>query len=545
MSATRLRAQPLPDLRPQPRRSPAHAAFRSARDLLQRLRTRPDAARREFAWPRPTHFNWALEWFDVVAAEEPRPALELVHPGGRVESVSYRELSARSDRLATWLRGLGVRRGERVMVVLGQQVELWETLLACLKLGAVVIPTYTSLTEAEARDRFERGGVRHLVVRSRDVDRFAAVDAAVRVAVGGPVPGWHDHADARRTPGAFTPDAATPAGDVAFGYFTSGTTSAPKLVLHTHASYPVGHLSSLYFHGLLPGDRHLNVSAPGWAKHSWSSFFVPFTAQATLVVAADEGLGPEGLPGLLAEREVTSVCAPPSYWAAVVPHLGTAVPRLREATSAGEPLPDPVADAVAAAWGVTVRDGYGQTETTALIGTTPGTPRTPGWLGRPLPGWDLVLDEGHLCVDLTGAPVGMMAGYDDPEHTRRVLGGDRYRTGDVAEAGPDGLLRVLGRDDDVFKSGGHRVSPYELEAVLRTHPAVRDAAVVPVPHAGLGRAAHAVVEPEPGRPAVTAEELLAHVDARVGAAVRVHSVEFTDRLPRTVSGKVRRAALAR
>ncbi|GAA2138644.1 AMP-binding protein [Kitasatospora kazusensis] len=534
---------PRPEARWRLRRTEAHQAFARQRDLLLELRTDLDAARAAFAWPRPAAFNWALEWFDVIADGNPQPALELLRDDGSADRVSYQELSARSDRLANWLTGLGVRRGERVMVVLGQQAELWETVLACLKIGAVVIPVYTSLTRAEAADRLGRGGVRHLVARSDTTALFDGAELSTRIAVGPPVAGWLDHRASRQAPGPFLPVAATPSTDPAFGYFTSGTTSAPKLVLHTHASYPVGHLSSMYFNGLLPGDRHLNFSAPGWAKHSWSSFFVPFAAAATLVVPPEGGIAPARLPGLLAAREVTSLCAPPSYWAQLVDHLGAAAPRLREATSAGEPLPAEVADAVEAAWRVTVRDGYGQTETTALIGTTPGMRRRPGWLGRPLPGWDVVVEDGAICVDLSGAPVGLMAGYDgDEERTRRAVSGGRYRTGDVGEVGPDGYLRVLGRSDDVFKSGGHRISPYELEAVLRSHPAVREAAVVPTAHPTLGQAPHAVVETVPGR-TVSAADLLRHVDARVSPALRVHSVAFTDRLQRTASGKVRRAAL--
>ncbi|MEU5313654.1 AMP-binding protein [Streptomyces sp. NPDC021562] len=526
-----------------PRRTDAHRAYARERDLLLELRDDLDTARQKFTWPRPEMFNWALEWFDVIADGNQRPALELVEDDGSVSAVSYHELSVRSDQLANWLAGLGIRRSDRVMVVLGQQVELWETILACLKLGAVVIPAYTSLTRAEATDRITRGGVRHLVARSDTAPLFDEVELRTRIAVGPPVAGWHDHRAARQAPNLFFPNAVTPAADPAFAYFTSGTTSVPKLVLHTHASYPIGHLSSLYFNGLLPGDRHLNVSAPGWAKHSWSSFFVPFAAEATLVVPSDGGVDPARLPRLLAEREVTSVCAPPSFWARMVEHLGSAKPRLREATSAGEPLPTEVADAVDAAWRVTVREGYGQTETTALIGTTPGMQRRPGWLGKALPGWDIVLDDGAICVDLTTSPVGMMAGYDVGGPRAAAVAADgSYRTGDIGESGPDGYLRVLGRSDDVFKSGGHRVSPYELEAVLRSHPAVRDAAVVPTAHPTLGLAAHAVVEVADGH-AVDTAELLGHVDARVSEALRVHSITFTDRLPRTTSGKVRRAAL--
>ncbi|WP_051812843.1 AMP-binding protein [Streptomyces sp. NRRL S-340] len=530
------------------RRTPAHAAFRRGRDLLLDLRADHDAARRAFRWPRPAHFNWALEWFDVIARDNGRTALELVGPDGRDRRISYQDLATRSDQLANWLTATGVRRGDRVLLVLGTQVELWETLLACLKTGAVAIPTYTSLTRSEAADRIRRGRVRHVIVRSDltplfDVPAPGPHAALTRIAVGAPVEGWHAYADSHRAPASYLPTGPTPASDTAFAYFTSGTTSAPKLVLHTHASYPVGHLSSMYFNGLLPGDRHVNISEPGWAKHSWSSFFVPFTAEATLVVppAEDTVTGPWQLPRLLEERGITSLCAPPAQWTRLAAHATTARPRLREATTAGEPLALHVAETIEAEWGVTVREGYGQTETTALVGTTPGLPRKPGWLGKPLPGWDLSVRDEQLYVELAGHPVGMMTGYDgDPGRTGQVLTADRYATGDSAVLASDGYVRLLGRRDDVFKSGGHRVSPYELEAILRTHPAVRAAAVVPVPHPALTLAAHAVIETEPGT-VVTEEELLAHVDLHVTRALRVHSASFTDALPRTTSGKIRRS----
>ncbi|WP_030908033.1 AMP-binding protein, partial [Streptomyces sp. NRRL F-5126] len=524
------------------RRTAAHDAFRAARDLLLDLRTDIDAARHSFVWPSPTTFNWALEWFDVIAHDNHRTALEFVQAGGGTTCVTYHELSTRSDQVANWLSSQGVQRGDRVMIVLGQQRELWETLLGCLKLGAVAIPTYTTLTASEAADRVGRGRVRHLVSRSDLTGRFAGLPLTNRVAVGEPTGGWSDYSGSLAAAQRFRPTGPTRAGDTAFAYFTSGTTSAPKLVLHTHTSYPVGHLSSLYFNALLPGDRHMNISAPGWAKHSWSSLFVPFAAEATLVVAPD-GLPLADLPRLAEARGLSSLCAPPSVWAQLVPHLETAQPRLREATTAGEPLMPQVAESVRASWGVCLREGYGQTETTALAGTTPGAKTRAGKLGRALPGWDLFLREGELCVDLARGPAGMMSGYDrDPERTAAALATGSYATGDVAEIDDDGYLRIVGRSDDVFKSGGHRISPYELEAVLRSHPDVRDAAVIPVSHPTLGKAAHAVVETHQGR-RPDSSALLAHVDQRVTPDLRVHSLEFTTRLPRTVTGKIRRSAL--
>ncbi|MGW0630220.1 AMP-binding protein [Streptomyces sp. NPDC002758] len=550
------------------RRTPAHREFRAARDLLLRHRTDPDTASALFRWPRPAHFNWALEWFDVVADGNDAPALVLAGRDGGAHTVSYAGLSRRSDTVAIWLAGLGVARGDRLMVVLGTQVELWETLLAALKLGAVVVPSHPDLTPDQAADRVRRGRLAHLVCRSASTAAFAGVDVpGLRIAVAGPgesvPPGWADYRGSEEVTGRFVPGRPTPADDVAFCYFTSGTTSAPKLVAHTHLSYPAGHLSSLYWNGLLPGDRHVNVSSPGWAKHSWSSLFVPWNAEATIVALPEGPVDPAGLPRLLHRLEADSFCAPPSTWQALRPHLGSTVPRLREATSAGEPLPPDVAAAVRDAWGVDVRDGYGQTETTALIGTPPGSAPRPGLLGRPLPGYRVTLRDpetgersgraGEICVELEpgvpaqgtdgGRPVGVMAGYpDDPERTEQALGRGWYATGDLGERDADGWIRVLGRRDDVFKSYGHRVSPYEAEAALRAHPAVAEVAVAPVPDPRAGLVPLAVVVPVAGRTAdlALAGELLAHAERTLSPVGRPERLCFAARLPRTTSGKVQR-----
>jgi acetyl-CoA synthetase len=553
------------------RRTEAHQQFRKARDLLLELRTDPDQAAASFRWPRSESFNWALEWFDVIAAGNAAAALELV-PGDRQQPVrmTFQELSARSDTVACWLRDRGVQRGHRVLVVLDARPELWETLLACLKLGAAVIPCHVGLTAPELADRVSRSAARHVVCLDEVADRADGElqVEGLRVAVGGARRGggWHSFPGPEHADRPFEPTGPTPSDAVAFCYFTSGTTSAPKLVAHSHQSYPVGHLSSMYWNGLLPGDRHLNVSSPGWAKHSWSSLFVPWNAEATIVATAGPAV-PELLPGLLERHRVTSFCAPPSTWKAVLPFLHTARPLLREATSAGEVLDATVADRVEQEWGVRPRDGYGQTETTALIGTPPGHRAPRGWLGRVLPGYRLVLREpgagehevgpgvglrtGEICVDLTGRPVGAMLGYLDgasehPSHPGyRPGGGHRQATGDLAECDHDGWVRLLGRRDDMFKSFDQRISPLELEAVIAGHPRVLETAVIPLPDPVGGHVPHAVVvlrSPTVPSPAL-AQELLDHAAGGLAEALRPRSVTFVESLPRTLTGKINRAVL--
>src|SRR6185437_5360426 len=252
----------------------------------------------EFAWPALDEFNWALDWFDVIAAEHPgRLALRVVGDGGADEAVSYAAMAARSSQVANWLRGLGVRRGDHVLLMLGNIVPLWEVMLAAMKLGAVVIPASTLLQPADLEDRVLRGNVRHVIAEVGQVTKFAEVPGDwTRIVVpptlsgshhygtpDSPAP-WHRYEDSLSAPAEFAPDGVTRASDPLLLYFTSGTTSQPKLVGHTHASYPVGHLSTMYWIGIQPGDVHLNISSPGWAKHAWSNLFAPWNASATILI---------------------------------------------------------------------------------------------------------------------------------------------------------------------------------------------------------------------------------------------------------------------
>ncbi len=377
--------------------------------------------------------------------------------------------------------------------MLGNQVELWETMLAAMKLGAVVIPATTLLAESDLRDRIERGNAKHVVVRAADAAKFHGVPGDyTRIAVGGAVEGWLDYAMSHDAPAQFAPDGATKAGDTLLLYFTSGTTARPKLVEHTHASYPVGHLSTMYWLGLKPGDVHLNLSSPGWAKHAWSNFFAPWLAEATVAIFNFERFDASALLDVIARHGVTTFCAPPTVWRMLIQaDLGSVQTSLREVVGAGEPLNPEIIERVQEAWGLTLRDGYGQTETTAQIGNPPGAPLKPGSMGRPLPGYSVVLvdpasgepaDEGEICLDLAHRPLGLMVGYrDDDERTGEAMRDGYYHTGDVATRDADGYITYVGRTDDLFKASDYRISPFELESVLIEHEAVAEAAVVPSP----------------------------------------------------------------
>ncbi|WP_327190921.1 AMP-binding protein [Streptomyces xinghaiensis] len=543
--------------------------FRRARDFLLRHREDYEAARAGFRWPRPSRFNWALDWFDRVAEGNDRTALHIVEEDGRESRSSFAELSARSGRVANWLRAQGVRAGDRIVVMLGNQTELWETALAAMKLRAVVIPATPLLGPADLADRVARGRAGHVVVRAGDTAKFADVPGDyTRIAVcgtgpdaPGPPPGWLPYEEARGFPDAFAPDGPTAAGDPLLLYFTSGTTARPKLVEHTHLSYPVGHLATMYWIGLRPGDTHLNISSPGWAKHAWSSLFAPWNAEATVVVHNYTRFDAARLMEHMDRLGVTSFCAPPTVWRMLVQaDLTRLATPPREVVAAGEPLNPEVIERVRADWGVTIRDGFGQTETAVQIANSPGQPVRPGSMGRPMPGFAIDLldpatgepgDEGEVCVRLTGPdgerPVGLMTGYHgDASRTAEVMAGGHYHTGDLASRDAGGHLTYVGRDDDVFKSSDYKISPFELESALLEHEAVAEAAVVPAPDPlRLSVPKAYVVLAEGWTPGPeTARELFAHSRRNLAPYKRVRLIEFAE-LPKTVSGKIRRIELRR
>ncbi|TQS44975.1 AMP-binding protein [Cryptosporangium phraense] len=525
------------------------STFRAARDLLLATATDFNRALNRFAHPRFTEFNWALDWFDAVLATEHADDRALWIVGDTESFWTFAELSARSNQAASWLRARGVRRGDRVLVQLGDQVERWETLLALMKLGAVAVPTSSQLSPADVRGRIYRLGVRHVVARA---DRAAMLpaDGITRIAVGPPVEGWQHYEDCRREGPGFVPDGPTMADDPLLILITPGTTGWAKAIVHTHTSYPVGHLTTMYWTGLRPGDVHLGVSSPSWG----SALFTPWNAAACALVHAAAEPGPETLLALVARCGVSTLCAPPKAWRALAegdlmswrPHLSA----LRELVTIGEPVSPGVVHRVRRAWGLTIREGYGQSETTALVGHTPGSPVTLGAMGRPLPGCPVVLvdpvtgypaapgEEGEICLDLTRRPLGLMAHYVDAPRALPPTG-RYYRTGDVAVADELGYLRYLGRVDDVFSSADHRISPVELEGVLVEHEAVGEAAVVPadgLPKAYIDLAVGHRAGPE------TARAILSFARSHLPPYSRVRRVEFGP-LPRTVSGRVRRAEL--
>src|SRR5579871_58280 len=528
----------------------AAAEFLKARDYLLAHRADYEIARRDFRWPKLHHFNWALDYFDEIARENNRAALWIVEENGTEIRLSFAELSARSNRVANFLRNAGVRRGDRILVMLGNECALWETLLAAMKLGAVVIPTTGLLDPEDLRDRVERGHVAHVVAaaaHAEKIDQSMPREGVSRISVSGAVPGWLSFDDASAHSSHFEPDGPTLANDLLLLYFTSGTTAKPKLVPHTHQSYPVGHLSTMYWIGLQPDSVHWNISSPGWAKHAYSSFFAPLNAGATVFCYNYSRFRARSVLEMLGSKGVTSLCAPPTVWRMLIQEKLADYPvKLREAVSAGEPLNPEVIDQVRIAWGIVVRDAYGQTETTVMIGNPPGQPIKPGSMGRPMPGYPMTLaGDGEILVDLSVRPAGLMSGYvDDTGAVPAPPHSGFYRTGDIAIRDEEGYYTYVGRSDDVFKASDYRISPFELESALIEHPAVAEAAIVPYPDAVRGFVPKAYLVLAEGFVPCgeLANEIFLFIRQKLAPYKRIRRLEFAE-LPKTVSGKIRRVEL--
>jgi acetyl-CoA synthetase len=540
--------------------------FQEARAFLLEHRTDYDAAVKGFRWPDPVPFNWALDWFDADLAQNPdskdRAALWIVDAGSNRETkLSFAALSRRSSQVANFLRAQGLKRGDHLLLLLGNVVPLWETMLAAMKLGVVVIPATTLLTPAELRDRLDRGKARAVVATQDQVAKFAGLgsDNLVRIVVGATSThdGWSPFERAADASETFTPDGPTNADDPMLLYFTSGTTAKPKLVRHSQRSYPVGHLSTMYWLGLQPGDIHLNISSPGWAKHAWSCLFAPWNAGATVFLVNQPRFDAKVLLGTIGRCGVTTLCAPPTVWRLFIQEkLSAFGVSLREVCGAGEPLNPEVIDQVQAAWGLTIRDGYGQTETTALAGNSPGQKVKVGSMGRPLPGYRVEITDvdGHPTSEgevtlLLGAdrPAGLMQGYQGDDGKLSGADGAIYRSGDVVFADDEGYLTFVGRTDDVFKSSDYRISPFELESVLLEHDAVAEAAVVPSPdpiRLAIPKAYVLLVSGVERTPE-TALSIFQHLHTRLAPFKRIRKLEFVTELPKTISGKIRRVQLRR
>jgi acyl-coenzyme A synthetase/AMP-(fatty) acid ligase len=525
--------------------------------------------RREYELEVPKRFNYTRDVVDVRAAEAPgKPALLAVSSDGENSRlVTFGELSELSGRVARLLTDHGVGQGDRVFVMLPRVPEWHLVLLGCFRIGAVPVPGTTQLTARDIDFRLERSGAVAVVT---DVDGIGRIDDAtthnvnLRVCVDGGDPGWVSLQAALEQPAEIPPAADTLATDPLLIYFTSGTTGHPKMVLHTHASLGIGHdVTARFWMDLRPDDVHWTLSDTGWAKAAWGMLFGQWRIGATVFLW--DGRGKPDLAlilRLIGRHRVTTFCAPPTLYRgfAQLDLSSFDWSSLRHVVAAGEPLDGETIAVWRDATGLTIHDGYGQTETANLVANLPGMPVKPGSMGLPTPGFDVhVVDdggrrrapgeEGQLAVAVTPSrPVGLFAEYwRDPDRTADAFRNGYYYTGDRAMADEDGYLWFVSRDDDIIISAGYRIGPFEIESALVEHPAVVEAAAVGVPDRERGQVVRAYVVLAGGSTPTEhlAAEIQDHVKSVTAPYKYPRQIEFIDELPKTISGKIRRVELRR
>jgi len=539
----------------------------------QRIASRADydRLRGTFRWERPKLFNFGFDVVDDWARRAPKRTALLCAEGNdarAVTAVTFGQLAERSGRLARALVDLDLKRGERVLVILPRVVPWWETLVGLLKAGLVAMPGTALLTARDIAYRLQLAEASAVIT---DAEGAAKVDAISEKLPGlrhrivvddAPRAGWQNfHA---LVESAASPLEATSsrADEPALIYFTSGTTGMPKMVLHTHASYGLGHrVTGQFWLDLRESDLHWNISDTGWAKAAWSSLFGPWICGAGLFVQPSGGkFQPEEVLDLLGQFPITTLCAAPTIYRRLVQlDLSRFRPRaLRHCVAAGEPLNPEVISAWRKATGLTIRDGYGQTETVLLCANFPGIDVRPGSMGLPTPGFDLGIvddegrrlapgEEGNLAVRIEPErPVGLFQEYwHDPDATARARRAGWYITGDRGRIDEDGYFWFVGRADDVITSSAYRIGPFEVESALVEHPAVVEAAVVGKADPLRGQIVKAFVVLaagyQPGDALKT--ELQEYVKRTTAPYKYPREIEFVDDLPKTISGKIRRVEL--
>ena len=515
----------------------------------------------------PADFNWAYDVIDRWADDPQKLGMYWVSPTGEERAITFAQFRERSDRLAGGLEALGLARDDKALIILPRVVEWWESILGLMKMGAVSMPGTALLTPKDIAFRINAAEARAVIT---DPDGAAKVDQVreqcpslqLLIVVGGERAGWQSFEEvlaAGKTP---RPRLPTPSDDSAMIYFTSGTAGNPKMVLHTHASYPIGHrITGKYWLALTPDDLHWNLSDTGWAKAAWSSLFGPWNMGATLFIHDGRGkYNPRETLELLQRYPITSFCAAPTIYRLLVQEdlSACSFPHLRSCVGAGEPLNPEVIEVWRKATGLTIRDGYGQTETVLLCGNPPDGEVRPGSMGRPLPGLHLaVIDdegnelpprrEGDVAVRVRPErPVAVFKEYwQTPSAMAATHRGDWYITGDRAYVDEDGYFWFVGRADDVIISAGYRIGPFEVESALIEHPAVAEAAVVAKPDLARGAIVKAYIMLTSGHQ--PSEELAHEIQEFVKAITAPYKypreIEFVSDLPKTVSGKIRRFEL--
>ena len=520
----------------------------------------------------PECFNFAYDVVDRYAAAEPdRLALVWCDERGASATFTFAQLKEASDRAASLLAALGIRRGDPVMLILKRRYEYWFCLLALHKLGAAAVPATHQLTAKDIAYRNNAASVK-MIIATADPLVLEHVDAAQaqsptllrKVAVGGTRGGWVDFdRELSQASAAFqrpTGEAATRNEDTCLIYFTSGTTGLPKMVRHCF-TYPLGHiLTAGYWQQVRDGGLHFTVSDTGWAKSAWGKIYGQWLAGAAVFVYDYDKFVPKDLLRVISDYGVTSFCAPPTVYRYLIKEdlAPYDLSRLERVTTAGEPLNPEVYNQFLRLTGLAIREGYGQTEMVVAVATYPWVEPRPGSMGLPSPGYhlDLVDEDGRCCEvgevgeivihTAQGSPVGLFDGYyRDPDLTAQAWHDGLYHTGDTAWRDEDGYFWFVGRTDDVIKSSGYRIGPFEVESALLEHPAVLECAVTAVPDPMRGQLVKATVvlargyQPGPD----LGVELQEHVKNVTAPYKYPRIVEFVTELPKTISGKIRRVQI--
>ncbi|MDQ3303587.1 MAG: AMP-binding protein [Actinomycetota bacterium] len=517
----------------------------------------------DFDWKTPERFNFGRDVVDEWAKED-RPAMTWLGAGeaGEERNFTFADFSRLSNRFANATQGMGVSRGDRVMVLMGKTPEWHVVLTGLLKLGAIAIPCAPQLRTKDLKFRAEHSGAVAIISDSEGMEQADAIREEVPnlrhlVSLGVERDGWEPYEKLMDDASESFTAADTASDEGAFLLYTSGTTKHPKGALHTHGYTHAKRMQARYWLDLQEGDLLWCTAGTGWAKSIWNVFLGPWSL-GTELFFHEGAFDPAERLNLIAHYGITVLCqAPTEYrFLANVPELESAdLSSVRHATSAGEPLNAPVIERWKELHGLTIYDGYGQTENTLLVGNYPGLEVRPGSMGKPSPGCDMkILDpEGNECepgepgdIALSGRVPALFKEYwEQPDETEAVYENGYYLTGDRASRDEDGYLWFVGRSDDVILSAGYRIGPFEVEDVLIGHPAVAESAVIPAPDEDRGSIVKAYVVlasgHEPGEDLI--KEIQDYCKQESAPYKYPREIEFIDELPKTTSGKIRRVEL--
>ncbi len=525
-----------------------------------------DAEYQQFKWNTPEYFNFANDVVDRWAEDPNKQALFWVDDNGNEVKRTFLQIKEQSCRVANVLKDNGVKQGDRVIVILPRLIEWWETMVGCLRLGAIISPGTVQLTAKDIEYRIKTSEAVAIITDQSNADKVEQIAGScptlkIKIVVG-EKPGWISYHAAVNAASPEFPKVNTKGDDGALLFFTSGTTGQPKMTLHTHVSYPFAHkVTGKYWLDLTENDLHWNLSDTGWGKAAWSSLFGPWHQGACLFVHHEVGkFNPKRMLELLAKYPITTLCAAPTiYRMLVLEDLASyKFPHLRHCVGAGEPLNPEVINIWKKHTGLTIRDGYGQTETVVVVGNFLCLPVRQGAMGKPTPGFKVAIidhlgnelppgKEGDIAIEIEPEPpAGLFKEYwRDPMKTLATRRGKWYVTGDRGVKDEDGYFWFVGRADDVILSSGYRIGPFEVESALLEHPAVAEAAVVASPDELRGEIVKAFVvlaeghEPSAG----LIKELQNHVKKTTAPYKYPREIEFMDELPKTVSGKILRVQL--